>query len=293
MTENQSLFSSTWNDASEEDVMYTRLSIPALLALIFGLTSFLVFMTPWFFFLSILGIFLSFVAIISIGKAEGGLTGLRFAQLGLCSSIISLTAVAILWPSYQYGVRLEADRFFRIWFDALQHDNIPLAKGLTSPYWERPASDKPEEWWKKQYENNFLHKSIHSYTDNKLIRVLLALGDKAKVSYYKTLSVTTSDEKDTVVTLYAVSFPNDNGETETFFVKMIGKRSFPSGDIKSAGWALEGIPTVVVPDELKSIAQTPKNKTGETKIETDHNHHHHDHDHNHDHDHDHDHHHHH
>jgi hypothetical protein len=252
MTENQSLFSTTWNNASEEDVLYTRLSVPALLAAVFGTASFLVFMTPWFFFLSVFGILFSLVAIRSITKAEGGLTGLRFAQLGLCGSIISLTAVAVLWPSYQYGIRFEADRFFRIWFDALQHNNIPLAKGLTSPYWERPASDKPEEWWKNQYENNFSHKSIHTYTENQLIRVLLALGGKAKVSYYKTLSVTTSDDKDTVVTLYAVSFPNDNGKTETFFVKMTGKRSFPSGDIKSAGWALEGMPTFVVPDELKT-----------------------------------------
>lgn len=274
MTEKQTLFSTTWNDASEEDVLYSRLSIPALLAAIFGITSFLVFMTPWFFFLSILGIFLAFIAIGSIGRAEGGLTGLRFAQLGLCSSIVSLIAVAVLWPSYHYGVRLEADRFFHIWFDALQHNNIPLAKGLSSSYWERSASDKPEEWWKKQYENNFLHKSIHSYTDNKLIRVLLALGDKAKVSYYKTLSITTSDDQDTVVILYAVSFPNDNGETETFFVKMTGKRSFPSGDIKSAGWSLEGMPTVIVPDELKSIAQTPKDGTSETQIKDNHDHNH-------------------
>jgi hypothetical protein len=261
MTENQSLFSSTWNNASEEDVLYTRLSIPALLAAVFGVTSFLVFITSWFFFLSVFGILFSFIAIWSIHKAEGSLTGLRFAQFGLCSSIVSLTAVAILWPTYQYGVRLEADRFFRIWFEALRNDNIPLAKGLMSPYWERSASDKPEEWWKKQYENNFLHKSIHTYTENKLIRVLLALGDKAKVSYYKTLSVTTGNEKDMVVTLYAISFPNDNGKTETFFVKMIGKRSFPSGDIKSAGWALERIPTLVVPDELKTIVPTSDHAT--------------------------------
>jgi hypothetical protein len=256
----QSFSSSVWNDASEEDVLYTRLSVPALLAAVFGMASFLTFMTPWFFFLGVLGILLSFFAIRSIGKAEGSLTGLRFAQLGLCSSLVSLVAVAVLWPSYQYGVRLEADRFFRIWFDALQHNNIPLAKGLTSPYWERPASDKAEDWWKKQYENNFAHKSIHTYTENKLIRVLLALGDKANVSYYKTLSVTTGDEKDTVVTLYAVSYPNENGKTETFFVKMTAKREFPRGDIKSAGWALEGIPTVTVPDELKSIAQVSGNQ---------------------------------
>jgi hypothetical protein len=251
MTEN--LFSSTWNDASEEDVSYTRLSLPALISVGLGAASFFVFMTPWFFFLGVLGIILALLALWSIAQSEGSLTGLGLARCGLSLPVISLIAVTVLWPSYHYGVRCEADRFFRIWFDALQHNNIPLAKGLTSPYWERPASDKPEEWWTKQYENKFSHKSIHTFTENKLIRILLALGEKANVSYYKTISVATTDDKDTVVSLYAVTYSAADGKTETFFVKMTGKREFPKGDVKSAGWALEGIPTFTVPETDNTI----------------------------------------
>jgi hypothetical protein len=244
-----------WNDASEEEVIYTRLSVPALLSTVFGLMSLLAFITPWFSFFGILGIVFALWAIAAISKAEGSLTGLLFARIGLSGSVITLVAVAVLWPSYQYGVRFEANQFFRIWFEALRQNNIPLAKGLNSFYWERPETDKPEEWWQKQYENNFTHRSIHSFVDSKLVRVLLALGDKADVSYYKTIFVTTSDNKDFVVILYAVSYPTGDGKTETFFVKMVGKREFPRGDVKSAGWVLDGYPAFIVPDEFNDKFQ--------------------------------------
>ncbi|MDR0869248.1 MAG: hypothetical protein LBN39_00500 [Planctomycetaceae bacterium] len=258
-TETTSLFSATWNDASESDASYTRFSILALLAALSGVASFLVFMTPWFFFLGVTGVLLSFGAVFAIVRSDGTLTGIRTAQFGLCASLISLFGVAVLWPVYQYGVQREADWFFRIWFEELGKDNLPLAKGLTSMYWERPATQDPEKWWKDQYENKFAHKSIHTYTDNKLVRIIAALGEKAEVSYYKTLSVTTTDEKDIVANVYAVSYPNKEGKTETFFVKMTGRRAFPSGDVRSAGWALDGEPQFYLPDEFKAEAKPSAN----------------------------------
>lgn len=270
MTENQpnpttpsSIFSTTWNDASEEDVAYTRFSISALLALFAGLLSFLIFFTPWFFFLSLLGVIFAMVAVVVIRRSEGAVTGFSTACVGLSLSIISLVAVAVLWPCYQYGVRKEADRFFRIWFQELAKENIPLAKGLTALYWERriPKETDVEKWWQEQYKEKFAHKSIHAYTDNKLIRVLLALKNEAKVTYYKTLSVVSDDGKDTVVAVYAVTYPVEGGErkgqSETFFVKMKGRREFPKGDVKSAGWTLDGLPTFHVPEEFKNQAVTP------------------------------------
>ena len=261
MTENQtrssSFISTVWNDASEEDAAYTRFSITALLALFFGIGSFLIFMTPWLFVLSILGIFFAVLAIGTIRRSEGALTGYPVACAGLSLSLISLIAVTVLWPTYQYGVRVESDRFFRIWFQELADNNIPLAKGLTAMYWERRIPKDAESWWKEQYDDSFAHKSIHTYTDNKLIRVLLALGNKAKVTYYKTLSVVTEDDKDVVVAVYAVTYPVEEGKSETFFVKMKGKREFPKGDVKSAGWALDGLPEFYVPEEFKTSAKTP------------------------------------
>lgn len=258
----QSIFSGSWNDASEEDVSYRRLSILSVLAFFFGLASFLIFFSLWFCFVGVLGVLLSLSAILLINRSENSLSGLFFAQTGLACSIISLVAISILWPTYQYGVRLEADRFFRLWFQAVRDDNIPHAKELVEPYWQRPSIDNPEKWWTNQYENKFAHRDIHQYVENKLLRTMLAFGDRATVSYYKTLSVTTDSDKDVVVTVYAVSFPTaeaKNGErkTETFFIKMAGERRFPGGDIKSAGWQLAKLPEFYIPDEFKSSATKP------------------------------------
>lgn len=258
----QSIFSNSWNDASEEDVSYRRLSILAVSAFFFGLASFLIFFTLWFFFVGMLGILLSLAAILLINRSEGSLSGLFFAQAGLACSIVSLVAVAILWPSYHYGIRVEADQFFRLWFQAMQTDNIPHAKELVSPYWQRPPVDNPEKWWKDQYENKFAHRGIHQYLEDKLVRTMIALGDRATVSYYKTLSIGTDSDKDHVVAVYAVSFPatdSEGGErkTETFFVKMTGQRQFPNADVKSAGWQLSKSPELYVPDEFKASAAKP------------------------------------
>ncbi len=256
MSENQtssnSLFSNHWNDGDEGVGVYSRLSIAALLSFFFSLASFLVFFTVWFAFLSVLGILLALFAVYSIRRSEGGLTGLALAHLGLCLSVVSLVAVSSLWPVYHYGIRNEADRFFRIWFSAVQEDDIPLAKGLSSYYWSRPKHDDKEKWWTNQYANKFAHRDVHTFVDDKLLRVLLALGSKAEVRYYKTLSSESEDSKDVVAAVYSVTYPVEDGKKETFFVKMKGEREYPTGDATSAGWRLASKPELFLPDEFKT-----------------------------------------
>jgi hypothetical protein len=244
-----SLFSTNWNDASEEDVSYTRLSVFAAIAVVLGLASFLIFLSPYFVFLNVLGIVFALTAVVFIARSERTLTGLRIAQTGLCCSIVSFVAVASLWTVYPIGVQREADQFFRIWFDAAAKNNVPLMKELNSNYWERPDTQDAEKWWKKQYEDRYAHKSIHDFTSDPLVRVLLALGDKAKVTYYKTLLNTTFGDKDYVENVYAVTYPAKDGKYETFFVKIKGERAFPSGDVKSAGWALSSKPSLTSGEE--------------------------------------------
>lgn len=257
MTSSESLFSNTWNDASEMDAVYTKPSVLAIIAFLFGLASFLVFFSIWLVFFGILGILFSLIAVFVINRSDGVLSGLKIAQCGLAFSIISLIAVSSFWPAYHFSVRKEADRFFRIWFDALREENIPLAKGMSTAYWSRPSTENPEKWWKDHYENHFAHRDIHKYVENSLVRTLLALGDKARVSFYQTQGIYTADEKDTVVNIYAVSYPVVGGKTETFFVKMIGERMFPDKDVKSAGWLLSKQPELIIPDELKLQAKSP------------------------------------
>ena len=246
-------FKTRWNDASEANVAYSRLSVSALLSAFFGMGTFLVYFTPGFFFLGVIAVLLSLYALWTIRNSEGILTGTSLAYIGLCSAVIALVSVAVFWAAYQYGIRREADQFYRLWFAAVQQGDIPKAKDFQIIYANRPQMANAEEWWKKQYEEKYSHRAVHQYVENKLIRVLMALGDKATVSYYKTLSVNSERESDTVVSVYAVTFPAESG-TETFFVRVKGCRSFPStsSDFNDAGWSIEDTPEFYLPEELKN-----------------------------------------
>ena len=248
-----SIFKTNWNEASEEETSYTRLSIPALLSVFFGLSTFLVYFSLWFFFVGVIALLLSLFALWTIRNAEGILTGTSLALFGLCCAIIALVSVACFWTAYQYGVRRESDQFFRLWFASVQQGDIPRAKEYQSLYSHRSKAANAEEWWKAQYQDKYAHRAIHQYVEEKLIRVLMALGDKAKVSYYKTLDVVSEPEADTVVSIYAVTYPAEYGNMETFFVRIAGKRMYPtqSQGFKAAGWRLEGTPAFELPEEFK------------------------------------------
>jgi hypothetical protein len=83
----------------------------------------------------------------------------------------------------------------------------------------------------------------------------MALGNDAKVSYYKTLIHFSEPQSEMVASVYAITFPAESGETETFFVHIKGTRSYPKDpDFKNAGWKIEGIPTFYVPDEFKKAS---------------------------------------
>lgn len=246
------IFTTSWNDASELDSSYTRLSVPALLSAFFGAGAFFVYLSHWCFFFGVIAIVLSLLALWSIRSADGIQMGTSLAYFGLCSATFALVSISVFWAAYQYGVRQEADQFFRFWFAAVQQGNIPQAKEYRSIYPSRSRIAHAEEWWQKQYAEKYAHRAVHLYVEDKLIRVLMALGDKAKITYYKTTWVNSGRESDSVIMVYAVSFPAESGEIQTFFVSMSGKRSYPkdSQDFKAAGWNIEGSPKFYLPDEF-------------------------------------------
>ena len=251
MMSSDTIFKTHWNDASEAEVTYTRLCVPALVSAFFGAGTFLVFFDTWFFFLGVIAILLGLFALWSIHSAEGLLTGKFFAYAGLCGAVAALVSVAVFWASYQYSVRQEADQFFRLWFVAILAGDVPRAKEYQGIYSNRSKAATAEEWWQAQYEEKYAHRAIHRYVEDKLIRVLIALGDQATVSYYKTERVVSERESDTVISIYAVTFPGEFGRTETFFVRISGKRMYPpeSTNFRTAGWRLDGSPTLYLSKE--------------------------------------------
>ncbi|MDR1479033.1 MAG: hypothetical protein LBJ00_08825 [Planctomycetaceae bacterium] len=264
-TPNTSLFSSptSWsNDSTEnEELNYKQFSVISLIAFLLGLASFLVFFTLWFTFICVLGVIFAVIGVVLIHRSEGTLTGLLFARLGLCLSTISFVGVSFFWVSYDYNLRYEADQFFNAWFKLFAQENnienFPHIKTALSPYWERSDVENPETWWKKQYENKYLHRDIHSAADNKLLRTMLALGGDMKITFYKTLSVSISSEEERVTNIYTITFndKNDNNTTKSFFIKINGERKTHIDNSlnqkkRLTGWALSTLPEFIAPDAV-------------------------------------------
>ena len=258
MSENKTIeypaFNAVWNDAAEGGMPYTRLSVLALVSACFGIASFLVYFTPWFFFLGVIAISLSLVALIAIRRSDGIVTGTSLAYTGLCSAMIALISVAVFWSAYQYGIRKEADQFFRLWFAAVQAGDIPRAKEFQSIYVNRSRASDTQSWWQEQYDDSFAHRAVHRYVDDPLVRVVMALGIEARITYHKTLFVHSGQESDIVRSVYAVTFESESGVTETFFVQITGQRLYPIGrtGLQNAGWRLEGSPSLYVPTKNQS-----------------------------------------
>ncbi|MDR1483741.1 MAG: hypothetical protein LBT09_02840 [Planctomycetaceae bacterium] len=254
----------SWENNTETnyELNYKQFSVISLVAFLFGLLSFLVFLTLWFTFICVLGIFFAIIGIVLISRSDGTLIGMFFARLGLCLSIISLVAVSEFWIRYDYNLRYEADQFFQAWFALFTQennlDNFPHIKTATSPYWERKDTNDPETWWKKQYENKYAHRDIHSAVDNKLIRTMLALGGSMNIAFYKTIDVTIASEEIRVTNIYSITFKdkNDNNTTKSFFVKISGERiTHVDNNLnrkkKTTGWRLSTFPEFILPAELK------------------------------------------
>ena len=258
----KSLFSTHWETTVEAQEVenYRQWSILAMLSLVLGVVSMIAFLYPSCLFLAVAGALLTLVAYFRIKRSEGALLGSSAALLGLFCSILTLVGVSVMWPYYQYTVRAEADRFFHIWFDAIKAKDIRQVVEMKSPAWYRKLDTDMGAWWKSKldHKGEMAREAIDGFLstiNDPCMRTLMALGEKADISYYRTTYNHYYDGKDTVTCYYAVTFPppDQPDGRETFFIKIGAERTRNPKDATQLGWALSGFPSVVkeLPDELK------------------------------------------
>ena len=262
----KSLFSSDWETPKEDATStYKQVSVLGVLAILIGLISFAAFLEVHALFFSALGILISLIAYVVIVRSEGVLVGKRLAIIGLACSVFSLAGVVTKWTYYQYSVRHEADRFCRIWFDAVKSRNLVLIFSMSNPSWQRNLNPNMDDWWKNNIPN-FESKVdreermsvFFSKLDSRLLRALWFLGDRAVPTYYKTESVTFSDNKDTVIVVYAITYTDSDGEKKTFFAKFTIERFRNASNPHQVGWLINDFPSYVkIPDELKTQTASP------------------------------------
>jgi len=230
-----------------------------MLSLLCGIVSLMAFLYSNCIFIALGGILLSLWAYFHVKRSQGALIGSKAALLGLSLSIIAFVGVTTMWSYYQYTVRTEANRFLRIWFDAVKTQNIRLAVEMKSPTWYRKLDSDLEEWWKSKltYKGEMDREGVDMFVSSlnePCMKTLWALGDRADISYYKTVHNAYYDSKDTVVALYAVTVakPDDVNDRETFFVRFGAERTKNPKDATQLGWSITGFPAIVkeLPEEL-------------------------------------------
>jgi len=262
-----SIFDVKWNDAGELPTVkeYRTLCVPSLLSLLFGLLTPLVLAHWGFVFIPILALVLAFFALNLIARSDGMQFGKPFAWAAIFLSLGFITSYFSLWEAYKGRVIREAVVFGGSYFELLARaENDPALdilsiRDMQSPYWQRSAAPL-EERWKALEKDMFSQEEMSSFAEDRLLRTLMALGDKAKVTFYKVKSYANDPghNNDYVTLVYAVTYENDTGEKETFFIDLNVKRfcgedatSVANQKKKMAGWGVQGMKGPVLPKEFE------------------------------------------
>jgi len=271
MTETQpqksgSIFDVKWNDASELPTVaeYRTISVPSLLALLFGLLTPLVLMNWGFVFIPILSFVLAFYALYAIANSDGMRFGRPLAWTAIFLSLCFVVANVSLWEAYKSRVIREAIDFsgsyFKLIASAKDDPEIDILtiRDMRSPYWQRSVAPLKDRW-KALEKDEFSQEDLSMFANDITLRTLMALGDGASVTFYQVKSYTYDKGKneDYVTLVYAVTYENSDKEKETFFVDLTVKR-VPGEDTttvanqkkKMGGWTVQNMKGPVTPKEF-------------------------------------------
>ncbi|MCL2347341.1 MAG: hypothetical protein FWC50_03665 [Planctomycetaceae bacterium] len=271
-----SIFDVHWNETSETKnaASYRSVSILAILALIFGVLSFTMFLSWGWFFVPVTAVVLSFLALHAIKKSEGSLFGGSLAHLGLFLAVFSVFAYVTVWKSYEYYIVRESIPYAKSYVEFItkEYDLIAINQ-YGRPYWAR--SNPPyTALWEKTVANEMGQESMTMESRDPCRRTLMALKDKASVSFHKVkYYARDKDNNDVVCLQLAVTYPANKGDNgnenngdeskETFFVDLTLQRVVREEENtaektrkKYAGWEVKSLKGPVLPVEFGGKEET-------------------------------------
>jgi len=136
---------------------------------------------------------------------------------------------------YRYFLRRQAREFAAMWIDAVRHGEVYKAHQLMlAPRQRLPSQDRLADYYRRAES---ARQMLNRFVKEPAMRTLFALGTAAAVRFYETDSVHHEDSSDVVEQTYAVTFPDERKEPETFFITLLMQRSVDSGS-RRAGWTL-------------------------------------------------------
>ncbi|MDR1959826.1 MAG: DUF4190 domain-containing protein [Planctomycetaceae bacterium] len=252
-----SFFSKSWKAASESQSVaeYRSVSLSAIISLVLGILS-VTFLFHWgFFFVPILAFFFAVLALVRFRFTGEMLWGHWMPPIAMFLALFFTAFHYTMWFCFDRILMTQARQFAPLVFDALKEDDLPRYLELQRLRFQRQKTvSSIEERWKPLGKSEEEAESIDMLTKETLLRTLIALGDKADVTFYKSGGVS-HDTSDYVSLIYAVTYPNGTGEKETFFVKVFLQRILDEVTeqgvtVVRAGWKFNSLKGPILPKEF-------------------------------------------
>jgi hypothetical protein len=262
-----SIFDVKWKETAEtpEAASYRTFNVVALLSLLFGVLSPTVLLGWGFVFVPIIALILALGSLYAIHRSEGMQLGKAPAYLGIFLSVSVVALHLVLWQTYQTQIVGEAlkvaDDYFELLAKAKEDTSIDLMvlEDAKRPYWNRKGKAAVAMAWKALDKDELAQEEMQGVVNDPCFRTLLALGGKAKATFYKVAGYyyNASNHTDYVTLTYAITYPNQDNLPETFFVNLTLTRfhdedSATTADkkIKRGGWAISSCKGPVLPKEF-------------------------------------------
>lgn len=228
-TKNESVSAKpVWTDSETEGGKeFAAVSISAIFALAGGILSLLAFVNHSLWPIAVIALAAVLFAYWKILSSEGRLTGLPMVNAGLFLALLPCAAIPVQEAVYNRQLREQAKAFFPLVIQAAQKgDTLAVCQYQKFQTAREEVSDETA-YWKGRLDDPMMGPGTISLITNPTLLALYRLGESARVTYDKTISVVHNpgENADSIATVYAVTY-TEFGETKTFFITLGGTRRY-------------------------------------------------------------------
>ena len=210
---------------------YHAISPAAVGSLILGLLSPVVLAGMLLWVIPAIGIGLALLALRSIRRSGGALTGRGVALTGLFLCTLFATAAPVQVLYAKHSLAQAARPIVAAWFDFLRHGEPEKALQLTMPAAQRRELN--ESLWDYYGSSKENRDQLEGFVASPVPRFVLEQGEKCQARFYEVSRVTPGSSSDTIELIYAVTYPDGPGK-KTFFVNVtVDRRPLKEGEV---GW---------------------------------------------------------
>ncbi len=212
-------------DVSEDDALeYRPVEAWAIVALLLGLASPLALVDPLLSLVPVIGLLAALVALSRI-SGDPLRPGRRAALAGMALSALFLMVPLAHYTSANWLLARQARPVADEFVKDLRERNPQQALLLTMVPDRRPPND--DGLWSFYRNDAESQQDLRMFVDKPAIRMLLALGDRADIRFYKTNKVAAGRTVGLVDYWYTVTFVDDDGRKKTIMFGLLMERKQP------------------------------------------------------------------